>query len=1842
MKFLGHICSRNFCILGRRSIDMNTKIKGLIQLLVSTAAVFLFSLFIFYPVQAADTIPEYFSLQSIAFAREDNDELFGECKFNIKKSENGLYFFADVQDTIIGYAFVRIEGACSLKDAEITLYSPINYPESVPIKVDEEGNFKITEGYQLIISRGSGCFFFKIKAGNQEETIPVLLDSTSHNIGVANEQNNYTGIYLYDETNHEVLSEQSDFERKGLSSPKTKEYKLEKTTKAVSVEVLRDYEHVETNAHQGGFRWIDLGENYVSINGEPYIQFANSSDTVGRNTSPALYLKKGLNVIQVYVSSGLPSTSNGSGIRRYANTRRDNCVYLIEWDGEEAQPELSANTGIQYIDATQLGSGNVPYSKYTVGTKEDGFPVALPESMPVYNNRAFKQILFGVIPEDPGASWEIVSPALDSSRDGMQLGIYHAVTLEDDVNEIQVKVTAADGKTSQIHSIALKRASSDAVLKNLTFSGIRLLDYDTKETTTWDSNKKYYAFEGTAGTNSVILTPEIAEGASYKINDGNAVNQDTDIIDIEVTAPDTVTKTNYYLFRMNPDKTIAAFTMPESTKQLAKAMLDEGWNTRDAKQKKKDTGGTFWDLYKQVATDPDFDLKSTRIADPVKRNWNQATDYGSAILELIILGENPYAYGPDKHNYVQDLIDCGGGAYANNVWYLMAAKAAGIDEAKIVNMTTTVKNQTMNSSGNLDINGWNLAVTAPDMTPDEIMYVLKYMKKTQNTSGNHTGMFNHPELGTNIATNGCILSGLAGAGLDIEELTSLTTNDGKTVNPLSTIQENFLREGGMFWYGHWDMVSFDKDIIIALGDIVNGGAFYQRYNLTAEKAQALLSQAKALSTVNADDTAKTTLVSAISALESKLGGTKGNILAYGMGQEYYALQDAMYAVDPSLKKGYWICTDGEWDTLNQINETIEKLDPNSKEPDYRNALAISESYKNYQELGGEDTSAKERLQGYVENYATLEAAYNLLNQEGGLDAIEEVVAAIEALEESAKLANKAKIEEIQKAYNALTDSQKTAVTNAGKLNQLLNDLENIETAIKLIEALPAAEQVNLSHEKQIDEAQKAYETLTEALRGEISDANKQKLTSAQARLTDLKAADAVTQKIAAIGTITEANWRVQESAVAVARDSYNRLTAAQKALVTNLSTLAAAESAIASRKTESADKEAAAVIADQIAAIGEITEENWSQKETQVAAIRAAYDRLTAAQKALVSNLSALEAAENAIKEHKANAAADSSVPQIVELIQALRGKPAVSGNEAQDGPLSLTEKNNNTPTWEIWTDEWIQYVADIRGRINRLDSGLVSLITNLPDLEAAEKCISQLQVERAKGKITALPNADSIAEYQEIAEGKTELSIEQLVAVLEAKAAYDHLTPEQKQEIEAAAIANLEALYAKAQTYPDSRILYLRAYLQPYVDFLAYYYGKYQQEGLDRGLSSVQEALGKCDGFTDEERAVLQDMSGWVNGGAVSFPNLFSFLDGQAGQVQKDILDAEEADARIAALPDEITEENVNEVDREIAAIEQMLEQMTWRAKSYMKNQGRLGVLKALVDYYLGGEEVRQAFEAGSPELVSAEALTANQVQVSWMSYDGAASYLLLRKTTNGSWKQLAEVTELAYTDDTAKQGITYHYTVQARSKRWNGEALSSYHTEGLSVTTPMQKLTRPSWKKVQSAGYQSVKLSWYKVSGASGYEVARATSKNGTYRKIATVTKVSCTDKSLTTGKTYYYKVRAYQTGKKKTYGAYSASIAGTPRLAKVILTKAQGVKRAVQLKWKKVNGATGYKVYRATSKNGTFKTIKILKKGTSFKDTGVTPKKTYYYRVCAYRTVKGKTTTGSRSAIGKAAAK
>ena len=80
---------------------------------------------------------------------------------------------------------------------------------------------------------------------------------------------------------------------------------------------------------------------------------------------------------------------------------------------------------------------------------------------------------------------------------------------------------------------------------------------------------------------------------------------------------------------------------------------------------------------------------------------------------------------------------------------------------------------------------------------------------------------------------------------------------------------------------------------------------------------------------------------------------------------------------------------------------------------------------------------------------------------------------------------------------------------------------------------------------------------------------------------------------------------------------------------------------------------------------------------------------------------------------------------------------------------------------------------------------------------------------------------------------------------------------------------------------------------------------------------------------------------------------------------------------------------------------------------------------------------------------------------------------------------------------------------------------------------------------KAVRSAK-NAVRISWSKTAGAKGYEIYQASSKNGTYKKIATTTSTNYKIKT-TSNKSVYYKVRAYKTTQGiRICGNFSGSVA------------------------------------------------------------------------------------------------
>ncbi len=162
-------------------------------------------------------------------------------------------------------------------------------------------------------------------------------------------------------------------------------------------------------------------------------------------------------------------------------------------------------------------------------------------------------------------------------------------------------------------------------------------------------------------------------------------------------------------------------------------------------------------------------------------------------------------------------------------------------------------------------------------------------------------------------------------------------------------------------------------------------------------------------------------------------------------------------------------------------------------------------------------------------------------------------------------------------------------------------------------------------------------------------------------------------------------------------------------------------------------------------------------------------------------------------------------------------------------------------------------------------------------------------------------------------------------------------------------------------------------------------------------------------------------------------------------------------------------------------------------------------------------------------------------------------------------------------------------------------------------------------------------IKLTWSEVKGATGYRVYQYNSKAKKYENIASVKGGnSYTVKNLKSGTAYKFYVKAYTKladGKVYWGSAVKAEFATKPGKAAIKVTST--TKKTAQLSWDKISGATGYQVYYSTSKKGDYKKLKSTS-AVSYKKTGLTSGKTYYFKVRAYKKAGGKVIYGQFSDI------
>lgn len=247
-------------------------------------------------------------------------------------------------------------------------------------------------------------------------------------------------------------------------------------------------------------------------------------------------------------------------------------------------------------------------------------------------------------------------------------------------------------------------------------------------------------------------------------------------------------------------------------------------------------------------------------------------------------------------------------------------------------------------------------------------------------------------------------------------------------------------------------------------------------------------------------------------------------------------------------------------------------------------------------------------------------------------------------------------------------------------------------------------------------------------------------------------------------------------------------------------------------------------------------------------------------------------------------------------------------------------------------------------------------------------------------------------------------------------------------------------------------------------------------------------------------------------------------------------------------------------------------------------------------------------------PKVSISNVASTGKIKLTWDKIAGAQKYKVYRATSeNGTYKLIKTTTGTSYTDKDTTAGKTYYYKVKAIAE--NAAADSAYSA----VKSRTCDLARPEITLSNVASTGKIKVTWKAIDGAVEYEVYRSASKNGTYKLMKTTTGTSYTNTGAETGNTYYYKVKAIAETSAAN-SAYSEIKSRTCDLARPEVTLSNVASSGkIKVSWKKIDGAVEYEVYRATSKDGTYKVVKTTT-STSYTDKDAKAGKTYYYKVKA----------------------
>lgn len=304
----------------------------------------------------------------------------------------------------------------------------------------------------------------------------------------------------------------------------------------------------------------------------------------------------------------------------------------------------------------------------------------------------------------------------------------------------------------------------------------------------------------------------------------------------------------------------------------------------------------------------------------------------------------------------------------------------------------------------------------------------------------------------------------------------------------------------------------------------------------------------------------------------------------------------------------------------------------------------------------------------------------------------------------------------------------------------------------------------------------------------------------------------------------------------------------------------------------------------------------------------------------------------------------------------------------------------------------------------------------------------------------------------------------------------------------------------------------------------------------------------------------------------------------------------------------------------------------VTFDTSKLVVSSGRYQVQIILYDELYDVVEAADVFNltvkaVGTPSITSIAPAGPHSATLSWGSVPAASGYRVYRaSSSNGTYTSVGTTSKTTLTCTGMTTGHRYYYKVKAFNNDGSQARFGNYSSYRSVVPRPL----KTTGLTATTLSYNSVRTSWEPVSGATGYQVYKCTTSGGTYTYCGKTSNTAKAITGLTTGKTYYFKVRAYHTESsgKSYFGSFSNIKSAKPGLPTPTVSTELDTYNSIWVSWNKVTGASGYEVLRYDASSGAYTTVKTISSGStvSFLDSGLELGVTYRYKVRAFAVVSG----------------